>query len=72
MPAVPVGSVNLRVAGEARGDHAGTVGIRLARLGTSEPILAEGSARAPSHATPDWVDITLLHSSTRPRANRWH
>lgn len=60
MPAFPVASVNLRVAGEARGDRVGTVGIRLTRLGTSEPILAEGSARAPSRATPDWVDITLF------------
>ena len=60
MPAVPVGSVNLRVAGAARGDRAGNVGIRLTRLGTSEPILAEGSARVPSRATPDWVNLTLF------------
>lgn len=60
MPAVPIGSVSLRVASEDGVDSTRKVGIRLTRLGTSEPILAQGSASVPSRSAPDWINITLF------------
>ena len=60
MPAVPIGSVSLRVASEDRVDSTRKVGIRLTRLGTSEPILAQGSASVPSRSAPDWINIALF------------
>ncbi len=67
MPAGPVGSVNLRVASQDPAGRAGTVGVRLTRRGTVEPILAEGSATAPSRSTPDWVNITLYPKLLEPQ-----
>ena len=66
MPAVPLGSVRLRAASRDPADRAGTVGVRLTRRGTSEPILAEGSAHAPARQAPAWVDITLHPKLVEP------
>ncbi|MYA60849.1 MAG: hypothetical protein F4X40_09940 [Chloroflexi bacterium] len=66
MPAVPLGSVHIRAASRDPADRAGTVGVRLTRRGTSEPILAEGSAPAPARQVPAWVNITLHPKLVEP------
>ncbi|MCY3959166.1 MAG: hypothetical protein OXG65_12825 [Chloroflexi bacterium] len=55
MPAVPVGSIRLRVANQDPAGRAGTVGVRLTRPEASQPILAQGSASAPALQGPAWV-----------------
>ena len=66
MPAAPLGRLKLRMATHDPNARSGTAGVRVTRLGTSEPVLAEGSVEVPVGNSPEWIDVELYPQLAEP------
>ena len=66
MPAAPLGRLKLRMATHDPDGRSGTAGVRVTRLKTSVPVLAEGSVDIPSGDTPEWIDVELYPQLAEP------
>ena len=70
MPATPVQSLTLLLANCDPGGRSGIVGVRVVKLGTETPVLAEGSVEVPVGDCPRWKDVDLLPPLTEPEGQR--